>query len=155
RAGKMDFENLLFEDGRDYSPMRSYGRSKLSNLLFTYELQRFFETNDVQNIAVAAHPGGSRTNLDQHINKNWWFKILQPLAYSLSQSAAMGALPQIRASVDPSVKGAEYYGPRNAIGEMTGYPQLVESNAASHNEEDAKKLWEVSEKLTGVSFLVI
>ena len=61
----------------------------------------------------------------------------------------MGALPMIRAAVDPEVKGAEYYGP-SGRGEHRGHPVRVESNEASHNEEDAKKLWEISEKLTGV-----
>lgn len=65
------------------------------------------------------------------------------------QDQAMGALPQIRASVDGNVKGGQYYGP-DGIAEIKGFPVLVSSNAASHNLADAKKLWEVSEKLTGV-----
>lgn len=147
KAGKMDFDNLLFDKGEGYGPMKAYGRSKLSNLLFTYELQSFFETNKIDSLALAAHPGGSQTNLDQHVNKNWWFKVLRPLFYALTQSAAMGALPEIRASVDPEAKGGQYYGPDKG---MTGYPVVVKSNKASHNSEDAKKLWEESEKLTGV-----
>ncbi|HDR52125.1 MAG TPA: SDR family NAD(P)-dependent oxidoreductase, partial [Mariniphaga anaerophila] len=59
KQGKMDFNNLLFENGKGYSPMKSYGRSKLANLLFTYELQRFFESNNIDSISVAAHPGVS------------------------------------------------------------------------------------------------
>jgi hypothetical protein len=64
----------------------------------------------------------------------------------------MGAMTQIRASVDNDVKGGDYYGPFNGINEMTGYPVLVKSNKASHNMDDAKKLWEISENLTGVKF---
>jgi hypothetical protein len=67
------------------------------------------------------------------------------------QEQEMGALPQIRASVDPLVKGGEYYGPGGFM-ESKGFPVLVQSNAASHNPEDARKLWEISEKLTGISF---
>ena len=67
------------------------------------------------------------------------------------QSAAKGALPTIRASVDPEVKGSDYYGPRGR-NEQRGYPIKVESNKASHKKEDAKKLWELSEKLTKVKF---
>jgi hypothetical protein len=63
----------------------------------------------------------------------------------------MGALPQIRASVDPHVKGGEFYGP-NGFMELKGYPVKVQSNSRSHNTEDARKLWEVSERLTGVKF---
>jgi len=67
------------------------------------------------------------------------------------QSQDMGALPQIRASVDVNVKGGEYYGP-DGFNEMKGFPVLVQSNDASHNAEDARKLWEISEKITGIKF---
>ena len=67
------------------------------------------------------------------------------------QPASMGVLPEIRAAVDADVKGGQYYGP-DGKREMKGYPVLVESTEASHNENDAHKLWELSEKLTGVSF---
>jgi len=147
KAGKMNFDDLLFADGKGYGRMKAYGRSKLSNLLFTYELQRFFENKEVESIALAAHPGGSQTNLDQHINTMWWFKLVRPLFEAMTQSAAMGALPQIRASVDPEVKGGQYYGPQKG---MTGYPILVQSNKASHNKADQRKLWDMSEELTGV-----
>ena len=63
----------------------------------------------------------------------------------------MGALPEIRAAVDADVQGGQYYGP-DGKKEMKGYPVVVESTEASHNTEDARKLWELSEKLTGVSF---
>lgn len=151
KQGKMDFGNYLFDGGKGYSSMKSYGRSKLSNLLFTYELQRWFEANGVNSIAVAAHPGVSNTNLFQHLEKKFIFKLIKPLFSALTQSQDMGALPEIRASVDPKVKGGEYYGP-GGFNEIKGHPVRVESNAASHSNADAKKLWQVSEKLTGVSF---
>ena len=154
KFGKMDFDNLLFENGKDYSPIKGYGRSKLANLLFTYELQRLFEQNGKESIAVASHPGSSKTNLGRYLEKKPWFRLLGPILYSFSQSSAMGALTQIRAAVDPDVRGKDYYGPYNGINEMTGYPVRVESNKASHNMEHATKLWEVSENLTGVSFKI-
>jgi hypothetical protein len=61
-------------------------------------------------------------------------------------------LPEIRASVDPNVKGAEYYGP-DGFNEMKGFPVIVQSNKASHSLEDAKKLWDISEKISGVTYL--
>ena len=152
KQGKMDFSNLLYENGKGYSPMKSYGRSKLSNLLFTYELQRRIEAEGIKCIAVAAHPGVSSTNLFQYLEEKMIFKIFKPLMSPFIQEQEMGALPQIRASVDEHVKGGEYYGP-DGFNEMKGFPVLVQSNAASHNLEDARKLWEVSEKLTGVSFV--
>jgi NAD(P)-dependent dehydrogenase (short-subunit alcohol dehydrogenase family) len=149
RFGTMDFQNLLFENGNDYSPMKAYGRSKLANLLFTYELQRHFEAQNIDAEALAAHPGGSRTNLDRYLKGKFWYYLLWPLAYLMTMDQAQGALSQIRASVDETDVGGQYYGPHR---NMTGYPVVVESNEASHRKEDAKKLWEMSEELTGISF---
>jgi NAD(P)-dependent dehydrogenase (short-subunit alcohol dehydrogenase family) len=119
RFGKMDFDNLLFENGKDYSAIRAYGRSKLANLLFTYELQRLFDAHGIHSIAVASHPGSSKTNLVRHFEKKIWFRLLSPVMNSFSQSAAMGALTQIRASVDPDARGGDYYGPFNGINQST------------------------------------
>jgi len=150
KSGIMDFENLLFENGKDYSPMKAYGRSKLSNLLFTYELQRFFEKNKIDCMAIAAHPGVSDTNLFVHASPKWAMNLLRPLILMMIQPASMGALPEIQAAVDQNAKGGEYYGP-NGKREVKGYPVVVQSNAASHDKESARKLWEISEKLTGVN----
>ena len=152
RNGAMDFDNLQFEGGKDYSPSKAYGRSKLANLLFTYELQRKFEEAGSKTIAVAAHPGVAMTNLARHLEKRLLFKLLMPLFKGLAQDQAMGALPQIRASVDPGVTGAEYYGP-DGKREWKGFPVVVKSNEASHDLRDAAKLWEESEKLTGVKYV--
>jgi NAD(P)-dependent dehydrogenase (short-subunit alcohol dehydrogenase family) len=149
KYGSMDFENLLYENGKDYSPLKSYSRSKLANLLFTYELQRKLSLNGNNTISVAAHPGASKTNLVKYVADKWWFKLLTPVMGLMAQDAAQGALPQIRAAVDPDVQGGQYYGPHKG---MKGYPVLVPSNSSSHDEEIAKKLWEASEKITGVSF---
>jgi NAD(P)-dependent dehydrogenase (short-subunit alcohol dehydrogenase family) len=151
RNGDMDFNNLQFENGEGYKSMKAYGRSKLSNLLFTYELQRKLEAANKETIAVAAHPGVAMTNLANHLQGKFLFKVLTPLFKRMAQDQAMGALPQIRASVDPQVKGSEYYGP-DGKREWKGYPVVVPSNEASHSREDAASLWEESEKLTGVKF---
>ena len=151
RSGEMDFDDLMFEGGRGYRGQRVYGRSKLANLLFTYELQRRFEAKGASAIATAAHPGGSNTNLARHVEDQWYFRLMRPLYAAVAQSAAMGALPTLRAAVDPNVKGGDYYGPDGFM-ESTGHPVLVQSNEASHNLEDAIKLWEVSEELTGICY---
>lgn len=153
KAGKMDFDNLLFEKGKGYSPMKAYGRSKLANLLFTYELQRRLEEAGSDTSCLAAHPGFSSTNLVRYINKKFIYKLLSPFMSLISQSAAMGALPQIRAAVDPDARGGEYYGP-GGFGGMKGCPVRVKSNSASHNMDDARKLWELSEELTGVRYQI-
>ena len=149
---EVNFSNLMYEDGEGYSPQKAYGRSKLANLLFTYELQRRFNAIEVETIALAAHPGISNTNLGAHIFKRWRLGILQPLMGLMLQSAARGALPGIRAAVDPMVSGGQYYGP-DGPKERSGYPVVVLSNEASYILEDALQLWEISEKLTGISYL--
>lgn len=151
RQGRMDFDNLMYEGGRGYSRQESYGRSKLANLLFTYELQRRLAAAGSDAIALAAHPGGSNTNLSRHMSSgglSWLIELLLPL---IAQSAAMGALPSIRAAVDPQARGGQYYGPAG-IAEVRGHPVLVRSSQASHSQADARRLWEVSEQLTGVRY---
>ena len=151
-AGEMDFENLLFEDEHGYTPMKAYGRSKLANLLFTYELQRRFQSSGLDVIALAAHPGISATNLANHLVFKQISWLIQPLMKLFFQSSAMGSLPSLRAAVDPEARGGMYYGP-DGKGEKSGYPVVVSSNEASHDLQDAEKLWDISEKLTGISYL--
>ena len=151
KNGKMDFDNFMFDNGNGYTPMKAYGRSKLANLLFIYELQRLFEAIGIDSVAVAAHPGVSQTNLMRFVEGKFYYHLLKPLSSLILQSAAKGALPQLRAAVDPEVKGGDFYGP-DGFNEMKGFPVKVKSNPSSHNAGDAKRLWEVSEKLTGVSF---
>ncbi len=96
KSGKMDFNNLQFENGKGYSPMKSYGRSKLSNLLFIYELQRRLESSNHSSIAIAAHPGVATTNLSRYLENKLFYKLLYPVFKNISQDQAMGALPQIK-----------------------------------------------------------
>ena len=144
RFGQIDFDDLQWER-KAYNSQRAYGQSKLANLLFTYELQRRLSAAGQDTIAVAAHPGWTATNLQQH---STLYSFFNPL---FAQSPAMGALPTIRAAVDPRVQGSQYFGPGGFM-EIRGYPVPVESNDASHNLTVARQLWEVSTQLTGVSF---
>ncbi len=116
-----------------------------------YESVKAFAENRAEVILASRseEKGVAQTNLARYIDGKFWFKSLTPLFMMISQDQAHGALPQIRAAVDPKVTGGEYYGPHKG---MKGFPVVVESNEASHNIENAKKLWEVSEKLTGVTF---
>lgn len=150
KKGTFDFNDLLYKDGKSYDPMKAYQRSKIANLLFTYELQRRLDSS-TDTMTVAAHPGVSMTNLANHLKGSFMFKIFSLLSPFVAHPVADGALPEIRASVDPEVKPGTYYGPAG-FNEMKGAPVVVQSNSASHNKQDAEKLWEVSEKLTGVTF---
>lgn len=149
--GSIDFSNLNYDDGQDYTPIAAYGRSKLANLLFTYELQRRLDAAGADVIATAAHPGGSKTNLASGMEQKWYFNLLMPIMGVMMQSAAMGALPTLRAAVDPESKGGEYYGPDGFM-EMRGYATQVSSNELSHDAKVARQLWEASESLTNVNY---
>jgi len=150
RWGFMEFGNLMFHNG-SYTPRAAYGRSKLANLLFAYELQRLFAAAGVDAISVAAHPGTAGTGLADHLFDRWYLRPLKPLVFLGIQTPRQGARPSLRAATDPLAKGGEYFGPSGRK-EYRGAPVLVESNAASHSEVDARKLWVESERLTGVNY---
>ena len=150
RAGRMKIDNLLFENG-GYSPFRAYCRSKLANLLFTFQLQRRFEQAGVEARALSAHPGMATTNIGNHLSDNRTFNVTGFLSSGIVQSASMGALPTLRAAVDPQARGGQYYGPRGFAGQR-GYPGPVSSTAASRNAESASRLWKASVQLTGIDY---
>ncbi|HEY0229441.1 MAG TPA: oxidoreductase, partial [Mycobacterium sp.] len=143
------FDDLQWE--RSYSRVGAYGQAKLSNLLFTYELQRRLAPRGTT-IAAAAHPGGSSTELTRHLPGLLApaFSLIEPL---ITQDAATGALPQLRAATDPGVLGGQYFGP-DGFAETRGHPKVVASSAKSHDVERQRRLWAVSEELTGVVYPV-
>ncbi|MEO6792949.1 MAG: SDR family NAD(P)-dependent oxidoreductase [Mycobacterium sp.] len=144
------FDDLQWEGG--YNRIAAYGQSKLANLMFTYELQRRLAAKRTSTIAVAAHPGTANTELTRYLPP-----LLRPadrlLLPLVVQSAAMGALPTLRAATDTEVRGGQYYGP-GGIGEQRGHPKLVESSKQAHDVELQQRLWTVSEELTGITFPV-
>ncbi|HTQ16842.1 SDR family NAD(P)-dependent oxidoreductase [Mycobacterium sp.] len=142
------FDDLQWE--RSYNRVAAYGQAKLANLLFTYELQRRLAPRGTT-IAAAAHPGGSRTELMRNLPSvvARASVVIEPLL----QDAAMGALPTLRAATDPQVLGGQYYGP-DGFGQQRGYPKVVGSSAKSHDVDVQRRLWAVSEKLTGVVYPV-
>ena len=144
------FDDLQWE--RKYNRVAAYGQSKLSNLLFTYELNRRLAAHDDPTIAVAAHPGLSNTELMRHIPGSG-LPGYNTLAGLFTNSPEVGALATLRAATDPSVRGAQYYGP-DGIRELRGHPKLVESSKQSHDQDIQGRLWTVSEELTGVTYPV-
>ena len=142
----------MFEEEENYQRQKVYGRSKLANLLFTYELQHRLEAVNSNALAIAAHPGMCKSDLLSKPESPLLFRLLMPLAGLAVQSAAMGALPILRAAVDPDARGGQYFGP-DGKNEARGYPVVVPSSAVSHDLADAQKLWQVSEELTGVKYL--
>ena len=139
------FDDLQWE--RSYSRVAAYGQAKLANLMFTYELQRRLAPHGTT-VAVAAHPGGSNTELAR--NTPAALRVpLTWLAPLITQPAEMGALPTLRAATDPAVIGGQYYGP-GGRGEVRGHPKLVTSSPASYDLQTQQRLWTASEELTGV-----
>jgi NAD(P)-dependent dehydrogenase (short-subunit alcohol dehydrogenase family) len=126
----------------------AYSQSKLANLMFTYELQRRLSGAGTT-IAVAAHPGLASTELARNSPAIAAFFYVRVM----SQKAAMGALPVLRAATDPGVVGGQYYGPGGLFG-ARGYPKLAESSRRSQDTAIQRRLWTVSEELTGVTFPV-
>jgi NAD(P)-dependent dehydrogenase (short-subunit alcohol dehydrogenase family) len=145
----IDFDDLEFRNG--YNRVAAYGRSKLANLLFTYELERRLRKAGAATSALAAHPGVAATELTRNSPSalRWLAEITSPLL----QSPLMGALATLRAATDPSAVGGQYYGP-GGVGELMGHPVLVHSSKRSHDENLQRRLWQTSEKLTGVTYPV-
>jgi hypothetical protein len=116
----------------------------MANLLFAYELQRVLSSNET--ISVAAHPGGATSELSRYQSG-----FVRSAFKLMSQNAAMGALPTLRAATDPSVAGGQYYEPGGLLS-LRGFPVLCQSSPRSHDVAVAERLWSVSEQLTGVRF---
>jgi NAD(P)-dependent dehydrogenase (short-subunit alcohol dehydrogenase family) len=146
-TGRIRFDDLHWQHG--YSAAGAYAQSKLANLLFTYELQR--RLTDTETIAAAAHPGVSKTELDR--NTSAWLRLVTNTSGLFAQTAAMGALPTLRAATDPAVAGGQYFGP-GGFGHVRGYPRTARSSGRSHDAHVQQRLWAVSEELTGVTYPV-
>jgi NAD(P)-dependent dehydrogenase (short-subunit alcohol dehydrogenase family) len=154
RRGVMHFDDLQSE--HRYKPADAYGQSKLANLLFTYELQVRLHAAGAGTMALAAHPGNARTDLwrtSSRLERMLISPRLRLLNFWLVQSAELGALPTLRAAVDPSARGGDYCGPAGPF-QYTGYPTRVESSPRSHDAAARRRLWDVSEQLTGVSYRI-
>ena len=142
---------IRFDDAQwelEYSRFGAYGQSKLANLLFTYELQRRVQGSGT--IAVAAHPGGSNTEFSRELPTPFrqLFAIAGPI---FAQAPSMGALSTLRAATDPEVLGGQYFGP-DGVGGHRGHPKVVRSSKASYDIDAQRRLWALSEDLTGVSY---
>ncbi|WP_029114891.1 SDR family NAD(P)-dependent oxidoreductase [Mycobacterium sp. URHB0044] len=145
----INFDDLQWE--RSYSRSGAYAQSKLANLMFTYELQRRLASHGTT-VAVAAHPGIADTELSRHMPA-YARPLLPIMSAFVTQNSAMGTLSILRAATDPAVLGGQYYGP-DGRGERKGYPQAATSSSRSYDLGTQRRLWTVSEQLTGVTFPV-
>ena len=133
---------------RDYDAASAYAQSKLANLLFTYELQTRLSAVRAGTIALAAHPGVVRTGLWRTSSALERALIRLPW---LGQSARAGARPILQAALDPAARGGDYFGPTGPFAH-TGQPGRVESSPTSHDAAARRRLWELSEGLTGLTY---
>lgn len=150
--GRIKFDDLMHE--RRYHRWLAYGQSKLANLLFALELQRRLTAAQAATISLAAHPGGSATNLQRtgiDLDNAPVQRLLMAFLYPFLQSATMGALPQLYAATAPGVPGGDYYGPGDGF-EITGYPAKARLPRAARDHPTATRLWHTSERLTGVNY---
>jgi NAD(P)-dependent dehydrogenase (short-subunit alcohol dehydrogenase family) len=152
-AGEMDFTDLNWE--HSYSKWGAYGRSKLANLLFAFELQRRLAETDLDIVSAACHPGYADTEL-QFRGPRESGSTVKMAAMKLSnallgQSAERGALPMLYAATSDKIAGGEYVGP-GGLFSMRGYPEFQTPSADATDEGDAAELWDRSEELTGVAY---
>ena len=149
KIGHIDFDDLQSE--RAYRRWRAYGQSKLANLLFMFELDRRLRASDADVLSVAAHPGYSATNLQFAATPSRIERLGSVvLNRVVAQSAERGALPTLYAAT-ADIPGGSFVGP-DGFQEMRGAPTLVKPTRAARDPDTARRLWEVSEELTGVHF---
>lgn len=145
---RIHFDNLDLTG--EYNPITAYSQSKLATLLFTLELQRRLAAAGSPVRALAAHPGVAATNLQSHdasLLRNLLYRLVND---TIAQNGEAGALSSLYAAVQ-DLPGASYVGP-DGMFEMRGAPCLVGRSAAASDPATARRLWTVSEELTGVTF---
>lgn len=153
KEGDLHFDDLWLQHG--YGKQKAYAQSKLANLVFARELQRRLSQAGSSVLSLACHPGVASTHLAvpgfEQGGQTLLAKLMQVLTPLVAQSARKGALPTLYAATSHSVEGGEYYGP-DGFYEAYGYPAKARSTRRSQKPEWGKRLWEVSEQLTGVCY---
>jgi NAD(P)-dependent dehydrogenase (short-subunit alcohol dehydrogenase family) len=147
RMGTLRLDDLFFES-RGYDRWRPYFQSKLANMFFTAELDRRLREAGSSTKALAAHPGGSNTDLG-HEGGGFTNKIFKPLTPYVTQSAAAGVLPLLRAATDPTARSGQFFGPYLLV---RGRAVAERPSSRARRPGDARMLWQRSEELTGVTF---
>jgi len=149
RGGSIHFDDLTGE--RAYSPSGFYAQSKFANILFGLELHRRLRAAGSPVASILAHPGYAATNL-QSTGPNGLMTLLMKVSNALvAQSAEQGALSQLYAATAPDAESGQYIGP-DGRGESRGHPKVTRPVDAAQDPELARRLWALSEDLTGVTY---
>jgi NAD(P)-dependent dehydrogenase (short-subunit alcohol dehydrogenase family) len=153
RFGRMDFDDL--QSARSYQKWRAYGQSKLANILFALELHRRAEAAGADLRSIAVHPGYAATNLQavgpQMSGSRVGGRMVGLANRFLAQPADAGAWPTLMAATDPGVPSGSFIGPTGFLGQR-GTPGFETPSEAARDVDDARRLWDVSTELTGVSY---
>ena len=149
----MDFDNLQYEKPKSYNKALAYARSKIMNLLFTFELARRVEDKGYDMKVLVSHPGIAPTNLGRHLSGGNTRKGINFFQKFFSHPAKQGALSLVAASLDPDAQSGDFYGP-SKLGGAKGLPHKAKTNKRAKNKELQKKLWDYSEKAMNIDFLV-
>jgi len=149
RGADIFFDNL--DGSKGYSRMKFYRQSKFANILFAVELNNRLRKSGADTISVVCHPGVSATNLMSRGSGKESDKIMKFLFDLFAQSAEMGALPTLFAATNKELTGGEYIGP-DGKENRKGNPEISSEVNTLFKATVAEKLWEVSEKLTGIVY---
>ena len=149
RRGHIHFDDLQLE--RRYGARKAYRQSKLANAAFGLELDRRLRTAGSPIKSVLAHPGYTATNLQTAGKSGPMNRVMELGNWLIGQSVEMGTLPTLYAATAPDVEGGEYFGP-DRFREYRGHPTRVEVKPEGRDEEVGRRLWSVSEELTGVTY---
>jgi NAD(P)-dependent dehydrogenase (short-subunit alcohol dehydrogenase family) len=149
RIGRIAFDNL--DGDRHYFRWRAYGQSKLANLLFALELDRRLRAAGSTIKSLSAHPGYAATNLQFAGPPGFDAAVMRVGNLLFAQEDEMGALPTLYAATEPGLEGGTFCGPDGFL-EQRGHPKPVAPSGAARDKEVARRLWEVSEEMTGVRF---
>ena len=146
--GTIDFNNLNAE--QSYSKMGAYSQSKLACLMFAYELQDRLVAAQKHTVSLAAHPGGSNTELGRHFPK-WQYYLMLPLFAPMMHAPKQAAKPTLMAALDPNALGGDYFGPTGFRG-MRGAPGKVDPKPYAKDKALTKQLWEATEDILNYKF---
>ena len=149
KAGTLNFSNFMFENG-GYNAFVSYSRSKLCNLLFTFELGSRLKAAHSSIIVTACHPGVAKTGLFDTGKRPRYIQFFINLYLNSVSSAQDGAKPTIMAALDPSAQTGYYYGPAKVKGEV----RLESPIKAALDKNKQEKLWAYSLEKTGVTYSI-
>ncbi len=159
RMGGINFDDLQWE--KRYNPTQAYSESKSANLMFAIELDRRSKSGGWGLVSNAAHPGLTKTNLqlsgpsqgrERPTLMERFYRVSRSLAPFAWQEIDEGILPALYAAVSPDAEGGAFYGPRGLLEMVGGGVVLAKIPDRAKNEADCRRLWEISEQLTGVTY---